>query len=83
MTKRKRKVLNRYGRACSYCRVPLSFKSATIDHVVPRSRGGSNDIGNLRPACGVCNALKADLSPCEFQETASILRNLRRLEAES
>jgi hypothetical protein len=29
-----------------------------VDHVIPRSRGGSNDLGNLALACLPCNARK-------------------------
>ncbi|MEP7147802.1 MAG: HNH endonuclease [Acidobacteriota bacterium] len=33
---------------------------ATLDHVVPRSRGGSNNPPNLKPACRKCNGEKSD-----------------------
>ncbi len=33
---------------------------ATLDHVIPRSRGGSNDPANLKPACRKCNGEKSD-----------------------
>jgi len=32
----------------------------TSDHVVPRSKGGPNQIWNLKPCCYDCNQLKAD-----------------------
>ncbi|MEU0071293.1 HNH endonuclease signature motif containing protein [Streptomyces sp. NPDC006332] len=37
---------------CSIC---YSRPAETADHIVPLSRGGTNDIENLRPACGPCN----------------------------
>ncbi len=40
-----------------------SSRRATLDHVVPRSRGGSNDLGNLRLCCRQCNCDKADSLP--------------------
>ncbi|MFJ3665409.1 HNH endonuclease signature motif containing protein [Streptomyces sp. NPDC090106] len=37
---------------CSICR---RSPATTADHKVPLSRGRTNDIANLRPACGPCN----------------------------
>ncbi|MGW1626249.1 HNH endonuclease [Streptomyces sp. NPDC002172] len=37
---------------CSIC---YSRPATTADHIFPLSRGGTNDIENLRPACGPCN----------------------------
>lgn len=35
-------------------------RDATVDHVVPRAKGGSNHWHNLRAACNDCNQRKAD-----------------------
>lgn len=44
---------------CYLCQV----RPATIiDHIVPKSRGGSNHIKNLGPACHPCNQKKSDMS---------------------
>lgn len=37
-----------------------NFEMMTIDHIVPKSKGGNNDIDNLQPMCHTCNTKKAD-----------------------
>ncbi len=52
------------GGHCTYCGVELHpFYTFTIDHVVPRSAGGTNAIENLVGACPECNAAKAYAIP--------------------
>lgn len=43
---------------CQYCSTKVSKYSATIDHVVPKSRGGKNTWDNLVLACKECNTIK-------------------------
>lgn len=38
------------------CAICGAAPATTADHVVPRSHGGSNQLANLRPACGPCNS---------------------------
>ena len=57
-------LLEKWGRKCSYCgisNIPLE-----IEHIVPKSRGGSNRISNLTLACKGCNQKKANLTAEEF-----------------
>lgn len=50
------RLVARDGGYCWMCKRPLvGGDGMTIDHVIPRSRGGTNWIGNLRLACGPCN----------------------------
>lgn len=62
--RRHRSLLRRDGPVCAYCGRPggtgLPFSRLTIDHVRPRSKGGTNDLGNLVLACKLCNRRKAD-----------------------
>jgi len=49
------------GNCCYYCGRPFIRKRpATIDHFIPRSRGGTNELRNLRLACIECNNRKAN-----------------------
>lgn len=45
----------RYLGLCAYCNLN---KATSIDHVLPISRGGNNNIENLLPACVSCNSSK-------------------------
>lgn len=36
--------------------------SPTLDHIVPRAKGGTNDRSNLRLLCAACNSLRGDLT---------------------
>lgn len=49
-------ILRRDGRRCAYC----GKRADTIDHVVPRSRGGRHTWDNCVAACRDCNSRKAD-----------------------
>lgn len=51
-------VLARDGHRCGYC----AGRAATIDHIVPRCRGGRNTWSNTVAACGACNQRKGDLT---------------------
>lgn len=51
-------LIRYYGKQCFYCRKKFPTSKLTIDHFVPLSRGGSNDISNLRLSCYKCNELK-------------------------
>jgi 5-methylcytosine-specific restriction endonuclease McrA len=52
----RRGVLQRDRHRCAYC----TSKAATVDHVVPRSRGGRHEWTNVVAACLHCNGRKAD-----------------------
>ena len=48
-------VFREHGSLCHYCG---SLDDLTIDHKTPLSRGGTNEIANLVPACRSCNSRK-------------------------
>ncbi len=54
-------VLARDGHRCAYCGDPAD----TIDHVLPRSRGGGHAWENCVACCRPCNGRKADRTPAE------------------
>lgn len=57
-------LLEKWDRRCAYCKVtevPLQ-----IEHMVPKSRGGSNRVSNLTLACAPCNQNKGNKTAEEF-----------------
>ena len=51
-------LLARDGYGCAYCGKPLTIKDVTLDHVIPRCRGGKTTWENLVVACVMCNDKK-------------------------
>lgn len=58
----RRGVLRRDGNRCAYC----GQAATTIDHVLPRSRGGQDSWENLVACCLRCNNVKGDRTPAEM-----------------
>ncbi|MDJ0735220.1 MAG: HNH endonuclease [Nostocaceae cyanobacterium] len=58
----RREILRRDHHICQYCG---SKKSLTLDHVIPRSRGGQHTWDNVVTACERCNSRKGDKTPKE------------------
>jgi 5-methylcytosine-specific restriction endonuclease McrA len=48
---------------CQYCLKKFALKSLTIDHIFPKSKGGTDEHGNRTLACLDCNQKKSDHSP--------------------
>jgi 5-methylcytosine-specific restriction endonuclease McrA len=57
-------LIEQFGGACGYCGLTIPLLR---DHRVPLSRGGSNDIDNIIPACRSCNARKHAKTEAEFR----------------
>jgi 5-methylcytosine-specific restriction endonuclease McrA len=70
--------LKRQKGKCYYCHVKLGKgrNSWHADHLVPLSRGGSNDIHNLVIACPQCNCKKHDKLPHEWAEGGRLLEEV-------
>jgi hypothetical protein len=63
------------GWRCAYCsrsmrrkeRADKPWLTATVDHILPVSRGGTNARWNVTAACKGCNTAKADMTADEFR----------------
>ena len=80
----KKNVLVRDQHRCIYCGSPN--RRLTIDHVIPRSRGGKTDFENCVACCKQCNSKKGNRTPTEvgmylkkrpFQPTISEFMRLK------
>src|SRR5690606_548578 len=73
-------LLEKWGRGCTYCcarGVPLE-----VDHIQPRSRGGSDRVSNLTLACRFCNQAKGNRDVREFvMDEARLARILEHANA--
>ncbi len=65
MRPKRQTVFQKTDGICHYC----ASSAETIDHMVPLSRGGSNDIENLIGACKKCNGDKGNATAEEYFET--------------
>ncbi len=61
----RRTVMARDNYTCQYCGARFSRAQLTIDHVLPRSRGGEIRWDNVAAACGPCNRRKGNRTPDE------------------
>jgi CRISPR/Cas system Type II protein with McrA/HNH and RuvC-like nuclease domain len=50
---------------CQYCGERKAVNELTLDHIMPRSRGGDNSAVNVVTACVSCNTRKGDRTPAE------------------
>ena len=67
----RRNIAIRDHSSCQYCGVVLETSEYTIDHVLPRVRGGRSVWTNLALACVQCNKRKSNRTP---QEAGLMLR---------
>ena len=67
-------IFSRSGGKCVYC----GAKATEIDHVIPRSNGGTNSTYNLVATCRACNQMKSNLSLKEFGKKVG--KNFSKLE---
>lgn len=71
-------ILRKQGGKCFYCEEVLTLKSVlhpkcmTVDHIIPKARGGANSFNNYVVACQECNRLRSDTDILDFKEYKSV-----------
>ncbi len=67
---KKERVALKTGKRCFYCGADLIEGKFTVDHVIPKSKGGhKSHLSNLVPACRSCNEAKKDMDLEDFRHT--------------
>lgn len=67
-------LMRKQNGRCAYCDIALSIKGAlgwptpTIDHIMPRSKGGVSLLENLCVCCKKCNREKGNMSAEDFKQ---------------
>ena len=72
----------RDGMKCQYCGRDLhgvNPRDITLDHITPKSRGGSNKCGNLVTSCRSCNSQRQDAPLEEWASCTAVKRIIRQL----
>jgi ATP adenylyltransferase len=61
-------VLKRAKFHCELCGISADLRALEVDHILPRNRGGEDDISNLQALCYSCNSMKRDRDDTDFRE---------------
>jgi 5-methylcytosine-specific restriction endonuclease McrA len=64
----RKNILLRDRNSCQYCGVVLPSSELTLDHVIPRSRGGNSTWENLVACCHACNRKKGNRLLLEIED---------------
>ena len=59
-------VFKRAKTKCEMCGVSNKDKALEVDHIIPRNKGGTDDLSNLQALCYTCNSIKKDLDDTDF-----------------
>lgn len=70
----KNELFGRQEGKCAGCGVLFPFRNMTVDHIVPKSKGGQDNEENLQLLCGACNSMKGN------RDMAYLLAKLHRIE---
>ena len=74
-TKRRRELAKRFGWRCWYCDIKLEVDGGHLDHIFPKSRGGSDAGTNWALTCSFCNRAKYDHLLEEFMSWIEYVRS--------
>lgn len=62
----KHTLLGKQEGLCNGCKTQFPFRNMTVDHIVPKSQGGTDYEDNLQLLCGACNSTKGQGTQAEL-----------------
>jgi diadenosine tetraphosphate (Ap4A) HIT family hydrolase/5-methylcytosine-specific restriction endonuclease McrA len=60
-------ALKAAGGRCQLCGITAKERPLDVDHIIPRARGGRNELANLQVLCAKCNRSKRDRDSTDFR----------------
>jgi len=67
-------ALKAAGGRCQLCGATKEDRPLDVDHIIPRNRGGKNEVANLQVLCSKCNRSKRDKDDTDFRSVIPIER---------
>lgn len=61
-------IYNKANGRCELCGRKIIFEDMTVDHIIPLSQGGLDEVENLQCTCNACNQFKQNIKPDEFNK---------------
>lgn len=71
----KKYIYERDGRRCFFCGKDLLFRQVSLDHYLPKSHHGPDDVFNIVLSCKKCNRIKKNRVPEDFENI--MIENLK------
>lgn len=71
-------VLKRAKFRCELCGVSADERALEVDHIIPRSRGGTNDVTNFQALCNACNGAKNNRDDTDFRGVVESYKHRER-----
>jgi len=65
---------------CAYCGDKIKQATATADHVMPKSKGGRTEKGNIAAACRPCNSAKGAMPVDAFKKALRVPQSRHSIE---
>lgn len=61
-------IYKRDNKKCFFCDKKLKYRQITLDHYLPLSKGGINEVFNMVTSCKKCNKYKKDNIPRDYRK---------------